>query len=245
LKYTVSDVKSSFRGEKLQRELKTNLLGYLTYRQLSFYLTPIFLALSVPASVVTLITLPVCVLLPVAAIAGGKFGFLCVALLSFTYHLLDYIDGNIARTTGTTSYMGRYLDSFIGNAYWILIYTSLGLLVEYEENMVQLFSKGGVVIGLVTGIIDVFGKESRLYVKLNICDHAPEYVSDTMTIKNVVAVFLGGIGILMPFFIVVAGLVKAIDFALLFIFLHTLLIFLYTQFRIIRALTATRDVEES
>ena len=236
MKYSVSEVKNSFCGERLQRELKTNLLGYLTYRQLSFYLTPVFLALSVPATVVTLVTLPVCVLLPVAAIVGGKFGFLYVALLSFTYHLLDYVDGNIARITGSTSHMGRYLDSFIGNVYWILLYTSLGLLVEYGQDMVQLLSRGGVVIGLVTGIIDVLGKESRLYVKLNFSDHAPEYVSAKMTIKNIVAVFLGGIGIVMPFFLVVAGFFKAVDFALFFIFFHTMLLFVYVQLRIFLSL---------
>ena len=53
-----------------------------------------------------------------------------VAALGFCFHVLDCVDGNMARTAGTASKLGGLVDGFVDLSFWCLLFLSLGLLVE-------------------------------------------------------------------------------------------------------------------
>ena len=247
MKYTVADIKRSYSREKKASEKKYHLIGHLIYRPISFYLTPIFLTVSLSANAVSLIGLFLCLLLPVVSIFGGAFAYLYMALLSFSCLILDYIDGNIARTTGKSQPLGRYLDSFSGTVYSVLLYASMGLLLEYGEGPGRFLDKGGIAIALLIALLNVFGRESRLYVKMYFADCAPQFISDGVSLKSTFFSALAGFGALDPFLIVVFGYFESLDILLVLFLLYSLSIFLYSQIRIFSSLyhlCATNTTEE-
>lgn len=232
MKYTVADVKRAYKEGKFQKEKQRNFIAYITYRQISFYLTPIFLKFSVSANTVSLFAFFSTLSLPIVSLWGGELAYLYAALICLFFHILDHVDGNIARTTGKTSMFGQYLDSFSGNLYWIIIYTSIGILLEYREGTGIFFSKGGLVIGLLAALFDIFAKESRLYAKLHFADTALEYISDKVSLKNIILSSIGGFGLLIPLLLILFGALKSIDILLILLCVHAFLILLYTQIKI-------------
>ncbi|OQX54881.1 MAG: hypothetical protein B5M53_05300 [Candidatus Cloacimonas sp. 4484_209] len=227
MKYTAAHIKASYQ-EKILIEKKKAVFMYLIYRPISFYLTPIFLQFHISANKVTLIGLFISLLLPLVSIFGGDFAYLYVALLAFSFHVLDCVDGNISRITRSTSALGKYLDFFTGNVFWILLYCSIGLLIKYGDGMSKFFVEGSVVIGLLSGLFDIFGKESRSYVRLHFPDSSPEYFSDKIPLQNILSSF----GHLTPFLLIIFGYFKRIDILLILIFAHSFLIFSYSEIKI-------------
>lgn len=235
---SVQDVRDSFSGERRERELRTNLLGFVTYRQLSFYATPLFLAASIHPTVITLATIPLCLAMPAAAWAGGPHAYLWVAALSLVYHLFDYVDGNVARMTGKTSQLGRYLDSLIGGVYWLSVYAALGLLADREAGGLGV-PGAGVLIALAMAWMDIFGKESRLYAKLNFGEKTPTFgQTQRHTPLTAVSVLIVGLASLMPLWLVLLGPFGLLRPLLIVATAHRVLLFLYVQWRIIRTLSA-------
>jgi len=137
-RYTLADVKASYPPEKAWAEMQGDFPCYLIYRPISFYLTPPLLWLGIPVTGVTLFALGVAIVMTGVAWRGGPYAFLLVAGLGFGYHVLDCVDGNMARTLGRTSRLGGILDGTVDMTFWCLLLLSLGLLVEHE---------GGGVLG--------------------------------------------------------------------------------------------------
>ena len=128
-RYTLADVRASYTPEKAWAEMQGDLLCYLVYRKLSFYVTPPLLRLGVPIMAVTLGSLAIALGMAAVAARGGERAWLAVAALGFLYHVLDCVDGNMARTTGRTSRLGAIVDGTCDMAFWCLLLLSLGLLV--------------------------------------------------------------------------------------------------------------------
>jgi phosphatidylglycerophosphate synthase len=137
-RYTLADVKASYGPEKAWAEMQGDLPCYLIFRPISFHLTPPLLRLGVPVTGVTVFAFFVAVAMTGLAWHGGTFAWLGVAALGFTYHVLDCVDGNMARTLGRTSRLGAILDGTIDMAFWCALLLSMGLLVR---------AAGGGVLG--------------------------------------------------------------------------------------------------
>jgi phosphatidylglycerophosphate synthase len=118
--------------------MEGELPSYLIYRPLSFYVTPLFLRLGVPILSVTLTSGVLAALMLAIAIRGGAHAYLYVAAIGFTFHVLDCVDGNMARTVGRPSRFGGLVDGCIDMSFWSLLFVSVGLLVRHT---------GGGVLG--------------------------------------------------------------------------------------------------
>ena len=125
-------MKASYTPEKAWAELEGELPAYLVYRPLSFYVTPLFLRLGVPILAVTLSSGVLAVAMLIIAVRGGPNAYLGVAAIGFVFHVLDCVDGNMARTIGRPSRFGGLVDGFIDMSFWTLLFVSLGLLVRHE-----------------------------------------------------------------------------------------------------------------
>lgn len=239
MKYTIKDVKASYSPEKRQKSLQQNLLGHIIYRQISFYLTPVFLNLSISAMAVTYSTLAIVAILPFIALFGGPQAYILIAVLCFIYHCLDYIDGNIARVTGTSCDYGMYLDSLFGNLYWISVYASVGILVDKAASEPMLFARSGLFFGLVAAILDILSKESRLYYKFHFVtekvNFSPVNESKHPVIRALVAAAPSAGYLVVPL-LLITGYVEQIFLTLVFCFAVATLMFAYSQYRIIKAL---------
>lgn len=158
-RYTLADVRASYPPEKAWAEMQGDFPCYLIYRPISFFLTPPLLRLGIPVSGVTLFALGVAIAMAGLAWRGGAHAYLVVAGLGFAYHVLDCVDGNMARTLGRTSRLGGILDGTVDMTFWCLLLFSLGLLVEHEGGGV--FGDRAVAFSLGLCVLLLLNRQTR------------------------------------------------------------------------------------
>lgn len=129
-RYSISDVRRSYTPDKRWSELEGDLPSFLIYRPVSFLLTPSALYVGLTPSAVTTLGLAVAFLLPLAAWLGGSVAYVSVAGLAIVNHVLDCVDGNIARTTGRSTRTGALYDGFCDLVFWVLYFLAIGILVQ-------------------------------------------------------------------------------------------------------------------
>jgi len=152
-------VRRSYTPEKRWGELQGDLPSFLIYRPLSFYLALPLLRLRVPVLAVTLASGGLALGVLWVAWQGGAHAHWGVAALGFGFHLLDCVDGNMARTTGHLSRLGGLLDGFIDMVFWCLLFLSLGLLVERDGGGV--LGEHAPELGLVLAILVLLNRATR------------------------------------------------------------------------------------
>ena len=123
-------MRRSYTPEKRWSELEGDLPSFLLYRPVSLVLTPPALWLGLSPSAVTSVGLIVSLALPLAAWLGGPLAFVWVAALALVNHVLDCLDGNIARTTGRSSRAGALYDGFCDLVFWALYFLAIGILTN-------------------------------------------------------------------------------------------------------------------
>lgn len=128
-RFTVADVRASYPERKSRAELWGELPLWLVYRPLSFRVTPLFLNLGIPASAVTLASAALAAGMVGVAALGVERAHLWVAGLGLLWHVLDCVDGNIARVLGRATRLGALLDALVDSLCWVALFLSLGLLV--------------------------------------------------------------------------------------------------------------------
>lgn len=128
----VRDVERSLPAVKREDELENDVGCFLIYRPVSNWVTPLFLILGCKPSMVTALSLLLAVCLPIAAARLGWWAYLVVAALALAIHVLDCVDGNIARVRGQTSAPGALFDGFTDHIFWVLYFAAIGLLVERQ-----------------------------------------------------------------------------------------------------------------
>ncbi len=158
-RFTLEDVRRSYTPEKRWAELQGELPAALLYRPVSFWLTPPLLSLGVPPLVVTALALAVAVAMPVVAWAGGEGAHWGVAALGLAFHVLDCVDGNMARTLGRTSVQGAVADAFVDASFWALLLASLGLLVARTGG--GLFGPHALEVALAVPVLVLVGRQTR------------------------------------------------------------------------------------
>lgn len=131
---TIADIRDKYLGEKTLSE-RNNLWGYWVLRQVSYYPTWLFLKLGISANSITImgfiLGLAGCVLLAF----GGYVGIIIGAILINLWALLDYVDGNIARYSGSGSKFGAFLDNANGLVVSGLLFLSAGIGASHHGDL--------------------------------------------------------------------------------------------------------------
>lgn len=97
------------------------------FRYLSFFITPFFLKLNISANVTTCLSGGIGVLATLFIFFGTK-QYLIIGLWIFLFSLLiDFVDGNIARVKGTSTFFGKFIDGYID----IITLTALRLSLAF------------------------------------------------------------------------------------------------------------------
>jgi phosphatidylglycerophosphate synthase len=159
VRHTLADVKRSYGPEKAWAEMQGDLPCYLLYRPISFRVALPFLWLGVPVLAMTMLSLVIALAMPLLALRGGEHAYLWVAGLGFAYHVMDCVDGNMARTLGRTSRLGAILDGTIDMSFWCLLLLSLGLLVDAQGG--GLWGDHAVAASLVLGVLVLLNRQTR------------------------------------------------------------------------------------
>jgi phosphatidylglycerophosphate synthase len=153
-RYSLADVRRSYTPAKARAELRGELPAYLLYRPLSFPIAWLLLRLGVPTIAVTAGCGALAVAVLAAAISGGAHAYLCVAGCGLAFHVLDCVDGNMARTTGEASRFGALLDGLCDYAFWSALLCALGVLA------------GNVPLGMGCAIVVLLGRDVRQHYAL-------------------------------------------------------------------------------
>ncbi|MFC1791558.1 CDP-alcohol phosphatidyltransferase family protein [Gemmatimonadota bacterium] len=157
-RYTFQDVRDAYVRERRMTELEGELPAVLLYRPISHRIAPILLRLGLPPLAVTMVSASIVLtLIPVASVTGSR-AYLYVAALGLLFHILDCVDGDMARTAGRTSELGRLVDGFVDQCYWISLLASFGILVDRAGGTL---AGWGLVLGLVLPILVILHRQTR------------------------------------------------------------------------------------
>lgn len=140
-KPSVADVRSGGQPEGIKERVnEEHWAGRLYMRDISPYVSTLFVRLGVPPNPITYLMMGFGVAAGVVLAFGGVWSALLAAVLVQIYLLLDCSDGEVARFTGRTSVAGIYLDR-IGH-YLAEIALLIGLGIRAQGG----FEAGGWVI---------------------------------------------------------------------------------------------------
>ena len=107
----IKKIQASYSQEKQISDKIVSLWLYHVLRPLSFFLTPIFLKLHISANFATFIG----VIIGVFSIIASASGYLLTGSLLYNlFHIIDCVDGNIARIK-ESSKKGEYYDAISGD----------------------------------------------------------------------------------------------------------------------------------
>lgn len=123
MKYTFKDITSSYTKEKRKR---SSIWARVFSRPVSFLFTYIFINLGLSANVVSVISMFEALAACVLIMLGGYCTYIGVALFVF-WHVLDCVDGNIARVKKESSYGGAFLDAASGYIAPAFIFLAVGV----------------------------------------------------------------------------------------------------------------------
>lgn len=145
---SVAEVRAGGQPEGIKERVnEEHWAGRLYMRDLSPYVSTLFVRLGVPPNPITYLMMACGVLAGVALAFGGLWSALLAAVLVQVYLLLDCSDGEVARFTGRTSVAGVYLDRIGHYLSEVALLIGLGIRAQGE------FAAGGwVVAGMAAAL---------------------------------------------------------------------------------------------
>lgn len=226
-------LKNLYAGPKSEREMRADFFVYVLYRPISFAVTPAFLSIGATATNVTMLNLLLASLMPLIALLAPDQAYIGLALITFSCIVLDCVDGNIARATGSGSALGQYLDSLVGKAYYLLLVIALAIVAHEEVPQIGL---GYWLAGaLAASVLKIWGREARAYCRLNFSQGEAPFATTRVGWQQI----LFSAAKLVPFGLLALGSIGMTGVLLGALLLMSLTVFLHTQRRILRQLSRT------
>ncbi len=194
--------------------MQGDLICFLVYRQISFYVTPPLLRLGVPVLGVTCFALLVALAMVTIAWLGGPSVWWAVAAIGFAYHVLDCVDGNMARTLGQTSRLGAILDGTVDMGFWCGLLFSLGLLVDHAGG--GLFGEHAVAFSLGLCVLLLLNRQTRdnFAVQNATATYFKPSRPERIPLGDWLMMAVTGLEFAYVFVIALAGALDALDWAL-------------------------------
>ena len=152
MKYTFKDITSSYTKEKRKR---SSIWARAVSRPLSFLFTYIFINLGCSANFVSILSIFDALIACVLILFGGNLLYVGVGLFVF-WHVLDCVDGNIARVKRSSSYGGAFLDAVSGYVAPAFIFLSVGVGAFLTTSIIpDEYSYFLIVLGGFSSVTDI------------------------------------------------------------------------------------------
>lgn len=150
--YSFNDILKSYSKEKRK---KSSIWARLVSRPISFLFTFIFINLGFSANFVSILSIIDAIVACVLIMCGGNLTYIGVGLFVF-WHVLDCVDGNIARVKKQSSYVGAFLDAVSGYIAPAFVFLAVGTVAYKTTGFVPLsFSYYLIVLGGFSSIVDI------------------------------------------------------------------------------------------
>lgn len=244
--YSFRSIYRDYMEKKFRDELHGEWGAVVFYRGPAILLTPLLLKYSVKPTVVSVFSLMVVMAIPLTLLLPEPIDFIYLSTAGILFHILDCIDGNIARITNSHSRIGRYTDFIADMLQRIFIYLTLGLLIQSGMTVIGLADLYPFLLMVIAALLAVMARLSREYAMAALSVTAaagpenghsfrePGPVNDMKKIGNMVFSFLSGLDTLTPFLILVSGLLGQMGWLPWWLVFYSLLDFLHTQFVVVR-----------
>ena len=131
------------------------------FRELGFYITPIFLFMNVTANKITTLGL---ILGLVAAALIWNQNVIMGIVVYFIVVLLDHVDGTVSRIKGEATFYGRFIDGFFGIVIESSLKLSLSALVA-QKNGLDIIVWSGIVSSVLTPLHHLFYDRYSTFVR--------------------------------------------------------------------------------
>lgn len=152
MKYTFKDITNSYTKEKRK---KSSFWARIFSRPVSFIFTYLFINMGVSANVVSIISIFDAIIGCFLIMLGGYYTYIGIALFVF-WHVLDCVDGNIARVKKESSYGGAFLDAVSGYVAPAFIFLAVGTAAYYTTEIIPLeYRHFIIVLGGVCSVVDI------------------------------------------------------------------------------------------
>lgn len=213
--YTLDAVRRSYGTDKAWAEFSGQVFAHYLYRPISFFVTVPLLRLGVSARAVTLAGGAMALALPVLAYVQCTYDTVIAAALAFLFHVLDCVDGNIARTTKTESTFGFVLDGGADLLFTVGLYLTIGLFASRETHAL---SPSAMMLAATAAIAHLFGRTFRDLLTSHTGERAEVGAERPAKfgIVDLVVIALGSLDTLYPFALLVCGAIANVTALALF-----------------------------
>lgn len=179
-----------FASDKAGEELRGNWVHWLLHRWPSFPVTALCLRAGIAADRVTLLSAGLVWLMPVMALLlPPVWAGWAVCVTGFVVIVLDCVDGDVARWTGTASARGARLDLIVDMTFWGLLYFSIGIVAD----------GGGLGFWSALGMLAGWSRLLARLVNDSMGGLSTDAPPDRWTPGRVAVAFLAGISGALPF----------------------------------------------
>ncbi len=154
MKYSWNDLTSSYTNKKKQM---SSLWARIFSRPVSFVITHILINLGIKANTVSVISI-LCALTSCVCVSINSMIFRIVGVVLFAlWHVLDCVDGNIARVKKESSIRGEYVDAISGYTASSFIYFAIGI-ASFHTSTLLANAYLWIIIGGVASLAEVFSR---------------------------------------------------------------------------------------
>lgn len=167
-------MKSITAGYTTEKKKKSSLWARFFSRPISFIFTYFFINCGFSPNMVSLISIVDVTIACVMIILGGNFILPGILLYAF-WHVLDCVDGNIARVKKLSSYTGEFFDALSGYTANCLIYLSVGV-AAYKTTLYTDIDYMFLIFGASASIADIFSR--LIYQKYLVTEYSIGMIND-------------------------------------------------------------------
>ena len=154
MKYSYKDIIKGYTKEKRKR---SSFWARCVSRPLSFPITFVLINLGVSANAVSFFSMLIALTSCVMIILGDVYSYIGVGLFVL-WHVLDCVDGNIARTKGESSYGGAFLDAVSGYIAPAFIYLAVGTSAFLTSDLLGKYGYLLIVMGGASSASDILSR---------------------------------------------------------------------------------------
>lgn len=244
MKYSFKEILSSYTKEKKK---KSSIWARLVSRPLSFLFTFIFINLGFSANIISIISIIDAIVACVLIMCGGISMYIGIGLFVF-WHVLDCVDGNIARVKKQSSYGGAFLDAVSGYIAPAFVFLAVGTAGYLTTSIIPLdFSYFLIVLGGFSSVTDILTRiiyqkylvtEYRLGLVGKEGDIDKERASGVKHIADLIMKNMGYSSLFMPL-LIIASIFEYLDvltilYAVYYVFvlIFTVILFVSKSFKL-------------
>ena len=223
--YGFKEIVNSYTNEKRKR---SSIWARLVSRPLSFVFTYLLINIGVSANIVSILSILDAFVACILISFGGNFGgipmYIGIGMFVF-WHVLDCVDGNIARVKKESSYAGAFLDALSGYVAPAFLFLSVGTAAFSTTHFLSIeYAFVLIILGAFSSIADILTRiiyqkfvvtEYRLGLIGKNGDIDKERSSGLKHFADLIMKHMGYSSLFMPL-LLVASIIECLDILVIF-----------------------------